>query len=250
MSQHQPVRVVLVLSCALLASHALAGEVLIDFDDRTGECVFGLAERLGNQWEAEGIVFSGPSPTQTGAITEETCSGFEMINGHSSPNFVGHVPGLTQAPMRMDFTRPAEFVSVLGTNYRRLIMLTLTAYDESDMPIGSVMVETFPLGQLQELRVDGPGIAWAEVTAEGEEDLVFDDVRFALEPVVIPDVLLYESTDPALVVDDPNVVGIGPSPVVLTGGSAPVQYYQADDGTGFPSLIFITWDGTSMEVTW
>ena len=55
----------------LVASAASAQEVLINFDDRVApNCAFGGAERVGDQWIAEGVRFLPPFTIDSSATDE------------------------------------------------------------------------------------------------------------------------------------------------------------------------------------
>ena len=118
----------LLVVVAVLAGVAEAQTVRVDFDDRDApSCVFSGAERIADQWAASGVTFMTASPPLAGAIVKQTCSGFELVRGHSPPNLVAYVPGLTELPTTMLFDPEVSSVSLLATNWSRVATITLTA---------------------------------------------------------------------------------------------------------------------------
>lgn len=230
----------------LLAATAAAQEVVIDFDDRAApSCVFAEAERLTDQYLAQGVLFTAPVMFQEGAIVEAPC--LPLVSGHSAPNIVGYVPGLAGLPLGMDFTDPVERVSIRATNWNRVDTITLTAYDAGAGVVGTAEVSTLGMvGPLQLLEVAGAGIVRAELTSTSDE-IAVDDVRFLPEPVALEPVL-YESANAALVVDPMNEVGRGLGPIEHAPGPGDRLYYRVDDGTGFPETIRIEKGGPGIRV--
>ncbi|MEM7246082.1 MAG: hypothetical protein AAF533_12115 [Acidobacteriota bacterium] len=159
-----------------------AGVVTIDFDDRAApSCVIGTAERIGNQWEAEGVVFVSP-PSLPGAIVEQPC--FGIVSGHSAPNIVAFLPGPAELPVEINFDPLVTMVSLKATNWNRVDDITLTAYDSMGVELDSDTVSTFGMvGPLQQLTVTGPAIASAFLTNTSSDEIAIDDLTFVqVEP--------------------------------------------------------------------
>ena len=129
------------LLALLAATAAQAQEVLIDFDDLLApSCVFGSAERVGDQWIDQGVRFLWPPSGPPGAIVEQPC--LDRVSGHSPPNIVGWVAGLAGTPLLMEFTEAVESVSIRATNWNRAATLELIAYDGGGLEIGRDSIET------------------------------------------------------------------------------------------------------------
>lgn len=92
----------------LLLAPAARAQVLIDFDDRPApSCAFGGAERLADQWAAQGVVFSAPPGAQTSAVLDRDACGWS-VSGHSPPSIAAHVAGLADLPLVMGCDPPVS----------------------------------------------------------------------------------------------------------------------------------------------
>jgi hypothetical protein len=233
----------------LAAPAAFAQEVLIDFDERLApDCAFGGAERVGDQWLAEGVRFLPPPSGPAGAIVEQTC--LDRVSGHSPPNIVGWVAGLAGTPLLMEFTDPVESVSIRATNWNRVATLELIAYDAGGGEIGRDSIDTLGMtGPLQDLLVTGDGIVMAELTTT-DDDIAVDDLRFLPEVVLPPEFTLYESIAPVDLVNPMRAVAMSPAgPIDYTPSAGTLFFYQVDDGAGRPDLIRIEKLGLDIRVS-
>jgi hypothetical protein len=202
---------------------------------------------VGDQWLSEGVLFTGPAFNQEGAIVEQPC--FDRVSGHSPPNIVGYVPGLASTPLGIEFTDPVAWVSILATNWNRVDTITLTAFDAGGSVLGMDEISTLgQVGPLQELRVEAPLIARAELTSLTDE-IAVDDVRFLPDVVNPPEFVLYESESPIGLVDPANAVASAPgSPIEHAPPPAALLFYAVDDGTGTPEVITLTRGGPGLVV--
>jgi hypothetical protein len=74
----------------------------------------------------------------------------------------------------------------------------------------------------------------------------FGATAVRVDQAALPD--LYESTDPAAVVDPGNLVAASiASPYQHQPGAASLLYYQVDDGTGWPPLIHAVASGSGLR---
>jgi len=156
--------------------------VMIDFDDAEAPCVFASAVPLRDEYLAMGVSFSGPFPTDGGAVLDE-CGNFG-VSGHSSPNFVAFNcnssmsnGGTPQGPETLTFTDVVSSCSVLvASNSGQGYTLSMDAYDMNEELIASDSVVLTPAAQL--LGVDATGIKTVIIGSVQPCVWIMDDLGF------------------------------------------------------------------------
>lgn len=162
---------------------------LIDFDNADQPCVFIMTVALTDEYEAEGVVFSGPAPGDGGAVLHE-CGNFHVY-GQSSPNFLAFnlMSGLSDGsqpygPERLDFATPVTRVSALvGAGTYAGTELDMCAYDAADNLVDRSTVTLQNV--LDEISVSGRGITHVVIGQVAPPVWVLDDLGFDTgDPVI------------------------------------------------------------------
>jgi hypothetical protein len=169
------------------ADNSVAAPALtvIDFDDTPQPCAFASTTALRTAYSHLGVVFSGPSALDGGAILDE-CGGFG-VTGYSPPSFLafnnGSVlsgGGVPRGPETIWFNHaPASFVQISGGSASGAGQtLTMDAYDA-----GGTLVATNSMtlsSTLQPLSVSYSGIARVVIDTPATV-FVLDDLQFEVE---------------------------------------------------------------------
>jgi len=172
------------------------GATVVNFDETTQPCGFAHTIALTTQYlGTKGVTFAGPADVNGGAVLNE-CGNFG-VTGHSKPNFLAFNKisylsdgGIPIGPETITFISTVSQVQINagGANSGVVIM---TAYDEQNVPIGSVLITG--TAALQTLLIQKEGIKKVIIQFNGES-LVLDDLAFLSETSPIVSI----STDKAI----------------------------------------------------
>ncbi len=168
------------IAIAMLAvpSTATAAPQAINFDDRPAPPTFGSAPHLTTAYQAQGVIFSGPTPDEGGEVLDE--DGLFGVNSHSPPNFLAFTTNPAQSadgPETLTFSSPVSSVAVKA-GHSSAGTITLQAFD------GATSVATSALtgfNTLQPLAVVAPRITSARLSFSGTS-MIADDVRYEVIP--------------------------------------------------------------------
>jgi hypothetical protein len=173
--------------CKVLLLALLAGSTLvplsatsIDFEIPGAPCNFNQTSPLTTYYQGQGVVFSGPSQNQGGAVLNQ-CSNFG-INAHSGTDFLAfNNQTYATGPEKMTFTNGTNAVSIwAGDGLDQNNTFTLSAYNSQNQLLGTQSVNNIK-GQWQQLSVSANGIAYATISYSGPV-AVFDDLNFSAVP--------------------------------------------------------------------
>lgn len=166
-----------------------AGAVVINFDDVDAPCSFSsMAGPLSDEYQTEGVTFSGPSATDGPARAHEC--GDWGVTGHSSPNFMvtnvnGNYSGGGRplGPITMTFS-PDVFSVQINASVGAYAQgdITMRCYN-GDSLVGEDAIANQTT--LQTLAVSGAGIDRC-VLSSGEGVALFDDLAFGGAPSTGP----------------------------------------------------------------
>lgn len=167
---------------------------IVNFDDVTAPCIFASSTGpLTSHYAANGVTFSGPTPTSGGVILNQ-CGNFS-VSGHSPPNFlafnIGAGPvlpggGIATGPETITFARPVQFVQIdVGSTAAGTITLSCFA---GPTLIGTAT--TTGASTLANLSVQGSAITRCTLVFTGSV-LVADNLAFAVVVPTMSEYLLF-----------------------------------------------------------
>lgn len=173
--------------CKLLLLAFLAAATLvplsatsIDFEIPGAPCGFNQTSPLTTYYQGQGVVFSGPSQNQGGAVLNQ-CSNFG-INAHSGTDFLAfNTATYGMGPEKVSFSSAQNLVSIwAGDGIDSENVFTLKAYDANNVLLGMQSVNNI-IGQWQQLSVSANNISYVTLSFTAQ-DAVFDDLNFTSVP--------------------------------------------------------------------
>ena len=174
----------------------------INFDDAAAPCSFSETTALSNEYDSQGVIFSGPGGNDGGAILDRCSS--SGPDGQSLPNYLAFDTyetlsdgGVPQWPETITFTQSTSFVKVSAT--RTVSNVTMTAYDASENLIDSDSLKPV-FWAFTPISVAGADIAKVVIDVTDPSgtpfpSLLLDDLAFTRQPAGPQPDVVYAGTD-------------------------------------------------------